>query len=185
MSIGVYLSKNYLLLDDGTVLSLPRSVQQRGGLILKIKGGTLKPAIDGCGYYRVAFKKDESSKFKTFKVHRLVADCFLADKKTEERKEVNHLDGIKTNNSSKNLEWCTRSENVKHSFKKGLLKPMRGEENPRAKFSTSQISLLKVFLKNNQYRGALRKASNRFNISYHVVKDVNRGRTWANVPKNN
>lgn len=37
--------------------------------------------------------------------------------------EINHIDGNKDNNHVSNLEWCTRSHNVKHSFDTGLKTP--------------------------------------------------------------
>lgn len=50
---------------------------------------------------------------KSYAVHRLVALHFLENPNS--LREVNHKDGNKTNNMSKNLEWCTRSENQKHA----------------------------------------------------------------------
>jgi hypothetical protein len=55
---------------------------------------------------------------KELYIHRLVAIAFLQENK--EKKEVNHIDGIKTNNSISNLEWVTRSENMIHAIKSGL-----------------------------------------------------------------
>ena len=57
------------------------------------------------------------------RVHRLVAQAFLPN--PEGLKEVNHKDGNKDNNRADNLEWCTRSHNVKHSFDTGLKHPHR------------------------------------------------------------
>jgi len=57
------------------------------------------------------------------RVHRLVAQHFLPN--PDNMKEVNHKDGNKDNNRADNLEWCTRSHNVKHSFDTGLKQPYR------------------------------------------------------------
>lgn len=40
--------------------------------------------------------------------------------------EINHIDGNKSNNCIDNLEWCTRSENMKHAFENGLIKNNTG-----------------------------------------------------------
>lgn len=55
-----------------------------------------------------------------FDIHRLVAEMFL--NKSEEKNEVNHIDGNPQNNKVTNLEWCTHLENVRHAFKTGLIK---------------------------------------------------------------
>lgn len=47
------------------------------------------------------------------KVHRLIAETFLPN--PEELSDVNHKDQDKYNNSLDNLEWCSRSYNIKYS----------------------------------------------------------------------
>lgn len=67
------------------------------------------------------------------RVHRLVAQHFLPN--PDNMKEVNHKDGNKDNNHVSNLEWCTRSHNVKHSFDMGLNKPHRWTPEERKQIS--------------------------------------------------
>jgi len=50
---------------------------------------------------------------KCFLMHRLIAQAFIANPK--HKKEVNHINGIKTDNRIDNLEWVTASENILHS----------------------------------------------------------------------
>lgn len=76
----------------------------------------LKQKTDRNGYKSISLCKD--GKAKHFLIHRLVASEFL--NKKNESLQVNHIDGIKTNNNLNNLEWVTRSENQKHAFANGL-----------------------------------------------------------------
>ena len=83
-------------------------------------------------------------------VHRIVAKCFVPN--PNGYLEVNHKDGIKTNNSAQNLEWCTRSENNRHAFQIGLRsyehlhKIARMPKFKRRKFSEKQVREIRVLI---------------------------------------
>ena len=54
-------------------------------------------------------------------VHRLVAKSFV-DGESDERIEVNHIDGNKLNNCADNLEWVSKKDNIAHALMIGLIK---------------------------------------------------------------
>ncbi len=79
--------------------------------------------LSNYGYPTVSLCKD--SKSTTTSIHRLVASafCFRPDRCND----VNHKDGIKTNNRAGNLEWVTKQQNNAHAAAMGLMR--RGKRN--------------------------------------------------------
>ena len=97
----------------------------------------LKPFVNKQGYNMV---KIYDGGIKTKSVHKLVMETFLNHFNNKHNMyEVNHMDGNKSNNSLKNLEWMTRSENLKHAKILGLNKRFKGEDNASAKLSNNDI----------------------------------------------
>ena len=76
----------------------------------------LKPYLTDRGYHKVGLWVD--GKKKRLSVHRLVAMTFLPN--PEELPEVNHINGVKTDNRVTNLEWSSGSANVSHAYHEGL-----------------------------------------------------------------
>lgn len=85
---------DYLVSDNGRICSL--------------KSGLLKPRENSRGYMIVDIGGD------TKRLHRVVAKAFIPN--PEEKETVNHKDGNPLNNVAGNLEWCTNSENQRHSL---------------------------------------------------------------------
>lgn len=72
-------------------------------------------------------------------IHRLVAEAFIPN--PDNKPEVNHKDGDKTNPDISNLEWVTKSENIIHAFKTGLKQGKRGKTSHFAKYDSDRIEL--------------------------------------------
>ena len=69
------------------------------------------------GYVKVCIR-DDFGNTKTVSLHRLIAQAFIPN--TENKPEVNHLNGNKQDNCVRNLEWAHGWENVEHALKNGL-----------------------------------------------------------------
>ena len=54
--------------------------------------------------------------------------------------DINHIDGHKYNNDVRNLEYCTRSYNVKHADNHRLESPKTGENNGRATMTSEEVT---------------------------------------------
>ena len=86
------------------------------GKVIGIKGCEMKLNAGKSGYFQVRSTRLN----KTFSVHRMVAETYIPNIKN--KSDVNHINGIKTDNRVENLEWNTSSENRQHAFDTGLKK---------------------------------------------------------------
>ena len=76
---------------------------------------TIKPFKQTNGYYKIKLYREHKPYTKM--LHRVIAATYLGESKLD----VNHKDGNKTNNNIKNLEYVTKSDNMKHAYKNGLV----------------------------------------------------------------
>lgn len=115
----------YYVTDTGDVYS--RDYNHTG----RIKKLTL--LMSNRGYLQIYLYKFGKKYNK--QVHRLVAEAFIPT--SLNKPEVNHKNGIKTDNRAENLEWTSRSENEKHKYKvlgyKGTMHGKTGKDNKKSK----------------------------------------------------
>ena len=76
----------------------------------------LKPLTQGRKYPYVSLYLNKIQ-FK-FSIHRLVGEVYLPN--PDNKKQINHINGNKTDNRLENLEWVNQSENQLHAYKHGL-----------------------------------------------------------------
>tara|TARA_R110000851_G_scaffold316762_1_gene480003 strand:- start:39 stop:590 length:552 start_codon:yes stop_codon:yes gene_type:complete len=94
-------------------------IDKNGNLFSEKTNKYLKSHISKNGYERIGLVK-EKGKVKFMFIHRILAQTFIFNPLN--KTDVNHKNGIKYDNRLINLEWNTRSENVKHAFNTGLNK---------------------------------------------------------------
>jgi hypothetical protein len=94
--------------------------------------------LNQAGYPCVRLCKGD--KGKTLRVHRLMSAAFIDN--PENKKEVNHIDGDKTNGVIYNLEWNTRKENQNHSCY--ILLKGRGERKYRGALHKQSIPVIRL-----------------------------------------
>ena len=113
----------YQISDWGRVKALTRTLPHKVHGTWTIKEKILKPSLNGeksRGYlFVILFDKDK--KTHNMRIHRLVAEHFLENPDKDNLIFVDHIDGNKTNNYYKNLEWVTPLENTRRAVELGLM----------------------------------------------------------------
>ncbi len=120
-----------------------------------------------------------------FRIHRLVAEAFIPN--PNNKPQVNHLDGDKTNNRVDNLEWCTHKENIKHAIENGLFKGflnldghiMRGELHKDTKFSKEDVLYIRDLYKNtdiNQY-----EIADLYGVAQSTIERIVNRKNWKHI----
>jgi len=132
-------------------------------------GRVLAPADNGKGYLVVSLSKE--NKYKNYLVHRLVAQVFIINSKAYDC--VNHIDGNKQNNCVANLEWCTYSENEKHSYKLGKV-------NSQSKLTPEQAQTIHERLQNGDTLASIAKD---YGVHFTLISQIKRGLLWKQTDK--
>ncbi|MBP3931432.1 MAG: NUMOD4 motif-containing HNH endonuclease [Peptostreptococcaceae bacterium] len=146
---------------------------------------------EGHGYLKVSLYKNGKS--KGIKIHRLVAITFIPNPKN--KTDINHINGIKSDNRVENLEWCTKGENLKHAYDIGLKKKPIGADNPNygIKFSEERIKKMTrnrayhygenherakkvICINTGEVFNSMIDAVNKYNLSYTTLVNCCKGR---------
>ena len=158
----------YQVSNLGRVKRLSRTVKGKNNTNRLLKEKILKCSDNGYGYLIVLLSKKGKTKGKM--VHRLVAEAFIPN--PHNKKQVNHIDGIKCENYVDNLEWVTPQENMKHAFDHGFMNTSKGENHYRSRRVYSD--------RLNINFSCIREASEYLNLSHTSICRILSGKTKSN-----
>lgn len=140
-------------------------------------GKELKTTINNStGYVGVQLHHNRKSYYRL--VHILVATAFIPN--YDNKRTVNHKNGIKTDNYVNNLEWATDLENIQHAWKNNMCTTRSGEDCNFAYYCESDIHKVCNFLENKM---SIKDIEIQTGVSYHTIRDILFYGTWKHVSK--
>lgn len=110
-------------------------------------------------------------------IHRLLGIHFLDNPNNYE--EINHKDGNRSNNNLTNLEWCSSSQNIKHSFDKLGKQPRWGEKCNFAKLTKNEVLKIKDLLNNTEL--TQKEIGKRFGVGQQQISRIKNKVRWSHL----
>lgn len=155
--------KHYVIYDNGDIFDIDskRFIQH---------------SMDSSGYVVVNLGKTPNRACK--KLHRLLGEFFLPNPFAIPISEltINHKDYNKSNNDISNLEWMTREDNARDSYKRAN-HPQRGGTNKMAKLSEEKVCEIKKMLP----MFSDLEISKLFGVHNRTIYDIRHGKTWKHI----
>jgi len=132
-----------------------------------------------------AFRPKPFGKYKTYYVHRLVAEAFL-NRPSDEHQYVIHLDFEKENNRVGNLKWATKEEMQQHQQNSPLVLKSREERKLRKpqkghKLTATDVMRIKKMIFNPNRKTRMKIIAKQFGISEMQLYRIKNGENWGHV----
>ena len=170
----------YEVSSFGNVKSLPKSWSRKGcGTVNRNSSIILTPIqhkFKNKPTYLVVTLSGKVKR-KISLIHRLVAQAFIPN--TENKIQVNHKDGNKTNNKASNLEWNTSQENITHSIETNLKPSLRGVNCKSSKLAEKQV--LEIREKYIPWKYSMQKLANEYMVTPPTIMCIILRKTWTHI----
>jgi hypothetical protein len=162
----------YEISSRGRIRSYDRVVARTRNGPRTYKGQIRNSSRHSHGYRSVGLWKN--GKGKQFLIHRLVAQHFIPNPDT--LPDINHIDGVKTNNAWSNLQWCTKSQNTRHGYDNNLIPS--GEKHSSSKLKEVEVCEMRRRYKQGE---TLTKLSHEFDIAMSHVHNIVNYKIWNRI----
>lgn len=162
----------YQISNLGRVKGLSRFVNSKDGGKRPLKEQIIN-FTSYKGYDFVNLWKNQKS--KRFSVHRLVALAFIPN--PENKPQVNHKNGIKTDNRLENLEWVTLSENMIHAYKEKLL-VRKGEKHSQNKLTEKDVFEIRKMINEGFNQSQI---AQKFGVIRQTISCIKTGKSWNHI----
>lgn len=125
------------------------------------------------GYYRINLYKNKQG--KKHLIHRLIAKVFIPN--INNYPQINHKNGVKTDNRIENLEWCTQKQNSQHASNLGLLNC--GIKSNLSKLKDKNIPIIRNLYYNKKWK--IRQIAKYFSVHDYTIRLIVDYRTWKHI----
>lgn len=149
-------------------------ISNYGRVYHKYAGIFMSPGVSGSGYLFVELATDHGSQMA--QIHRLVLKVFRPNVDSN-KLDVNHINGNKFDNRLWNLEWCTRSYNMKHAYKTGL-------HSRTSIISEETAKEICKLLSENKYTNKEIANMVKNGATEHIVNDIHQKTSWTYLTEN-
>lgn len=141
-----------------------------------VYGGHPLGSLDGSGYLHLDGRCYGLGNLSIARVVWEAANGPIAD-----GMQVNHINGVKTDNRIANLELVTPKENTHHAFATGLRSGLKGEKHHQAKLTEADVHAIRLAYNRYSRDVNARALAVKYGVTRKCIADVVIGNTWRHV----
>ena len=159
---------DYIIYENGKILDCKHTFKDPHDISYSKRDRVVKSSVRAVGYPGVALR-DSEGKQKIAYIHRLLALAFIPN--PDNKPQVNHINGIKTDFRISNLEWVTPHENIAHSIETGLRKS-------GSTLTDEQVIEIK---KRAEQGEPIHQMKKDYPVSESTLSRIKKGQSWTHI----